>query len=80
MFASIMIGFGVSYSAPAPAGNGGDFNAMKVDFKIRPSDLSAKLRRFWERSGEKVWRIEREFDPAKGAPVFTVRGKYTRCV
>ena len=73
-----MIGFGVSYSAPAPAGNGGDFNAMKVDFKIRPSDLSAKLRRFWECSGEKVWRIEREFDPAKGAPVFTVRGKYTQ--
>ena len=73
-----MIGFGVSYSAPAAAGDGGDFNAMKVDFKIRPSDLSAKLRRFWECSGEKVWRIEREFDPGKGAPVFTVRGKYTQ--
>ena len=51
---------------------------MKVDFKIRPGDFAAKLRRFWELSGEKVWRIERAFDAAKGSPVFTVRGKYTQ--
>jgi unsaturated chondroitin disaccharide hydrolase len=51
---------------------------MKVDFKIRPRDFAAKLRRLWELSAEKVRRIEREFGPAKGSPVFTVRGKYTR--
>jgi unsaturated chondroitin disaccharide hydrolase len=51
---------------------------MNVDFKIRTKDFNAKLRRFWERSGEKVLRIERAFKPAKGSPVFTVRGKYTQ--
>ncbi|MGC1188296.1 MAG: hypothetical protein WA871_12975, partial [Candidatus Acidiferrales bacterium] len=51
---------------------------MKVDFKIRTEDFAGKLRRFWERSGEKVRRIERTFDARKGSPVFTVRGKYTQ--
>jgi unsaturated chondroitin disaccharide hydrolase len=51
---------------------------MKIDYKIRPENFSGKLRRFWERSGEKVLRIAQRYDPAKGSPVFTVRGKYTQ--
>jgi rhamnogalacturonyl hydrolase YesR len=50
---------------------------MKVDSTLRLADLEGKLRRFWALSGEKVRRIEEEFDAAKGTPVFTVRGKYT---
>lgn len=50
---------------------------MKVNFKIRPADLSAKLRRFWQLSGDKILQIEKHYDRSKGAPVFTVRGKYT---
>jgi len=50
---------------------------MKVNYKIRPADFSAKLKRFWELSGEKLRLIEKEFDDAKGSPVFTAKGKYT---
>jgi unsaturated chondroitin disaccharide hydrolase len=50
---------------------------MKINFKIRPKDLSAKLRRFWRLSAEKILQIEKQYDRSKGAPVFTVRGKYT---
>src|SRR5271169_3645148 len=50
---------------------------MKVNFKIRAADLSEKLKRFWELSAEKLRLIEKEFDEAKGAPVYTAKGKYT---
>lgn len=49
---------------------------MKILQRIEPRDLTGKLRRMWELSAEKIRRIEREFPSAKGAPVFTVRGKY----
>jgi hypothetical protein len=42
-----------------------------------PKSLQPKLDRLWELSGRKLRAIEAEFDPARGAPVFTVEGKYT---
>jgi hypothetical protein len=50
---------------------------MKVDYTLRPSSLAPKLCRFWDLSGRKIRRIEETWDDAKGAPVFTVAGKYT---
>ena len=50
---------------------------INIDKNIQPSDLKAKLERFWELSGEKVKLIEQEYDHAKGSPVFTVNGKYS---
>jgi hypothetical protein len=50
---------------------------MKVNFKIRPADLSAKLKHFWDLSAAKLRLIEKEFDESKGAPVYTAKGKYT---
>lgn len=50
---------------------------MKIDMDLRPADLTAKLGRFWELSGEKILAIQETHDPAAGAPVFTVAGKYT---
>ncbi len=50
---------------------------MNTDVDLRPADLAAKLRRFWELSGEKIRLIEESCDPANGSPVFTVEGKYT---
>ncbi|MDB6166312.1 MAG: ugl, partial [Lacunisphaera sp.] len=35
------------------------------------------LANFWKVSGDKLDLIHRDYDPAKGAPVFTVAGKYT---
>ena len=50
---------------------------MKIDFKLKPSDLSRKLTRFWEFSGRKIRAIETNYDARNGSPVFTVRGQYT---
>ncbi len=50
---------------------------MNIDFKIQPGDLRTKLERFWNLSGDKVKRIEQEYDVSKGSPVFTAAGKYT---
>lgn len=44
---------------------------------LTPAQLAPKLDRFWQLSGQKIDAIERTFDPADGAPVFTVRGRYT---
>ena len=44
---------------------------------ILPKDLEPKIHRMWTLSAEKIRAIEKEFDPQQGAPVFTVRGRYT---
>lgn len=50
---------------------------MKTDLVLQVNDLKRNLERFWELSGEKIGMIERRIDPSKGAPVFTINGKYT---
>lgn len=39
--------------------------------------LSSALKDFWTLSGQKILSIESQFDPGKGAPVYTVAGRYT---
>ncbi len=48
---------------------------MIIDYNIKPIDLKEKLDRFRKLSGEKILKIESEYDISKGAPVFTVNGK-----
>lgn len=50
---------------------------MKIDETLKPADLRDRLARFWDLSGQKIRLIAREYDEAKGSPVFTVGGKYT---
>lgn len=50
---------------------------IKINEQLKPSDLTAKLRRFWELSAAKIDNIERNYDTANGSPVFTIRGRYT---
>ena len=50
---------------------------MIINYTIKPEDLKIKLNRFWELSGEKIELIEKEYDQKLGAPVFTVKGKYS---
>jgi hypothetical protein len=50
---------------------------IKIDHALQPADLTAKLNRFWQVSAAKVRSIEKEYDAAKGSPVFTVQGRYT---
>jgi unsaturated chondroitin disaccharide hydrolase len=49
---------------------------IKINLTLRPSDLVAKLKRFWQLSGEKINLIENNYDVSKGSPVFTSEGKY----
>ncbi|SMD41561.1 Glycosyl Hydrolase Family 88 [Aquiflexum balticum DSM 16537] len=49
---------------------------MKIDFNIEQSINDINLNQFWELSGQKILMIEKSFDTAKGAPVFTEKGKY----
>jgi len=50
---------------------------MKIDETLKVGDLKSALERFWRVSGEKILRIEQEYDASKGSPVFTWAGKYT---
>lgn len=50
---------------------------MKIDFDVRLDALSSGLDHFFQLATEKVNLINREYDPAQGSPVFTVKGKYT---
>ena len=44
---------------------------------LKLSDISGKLKKFFELSGEKISLIEKKYDGSKGSPVFTVKGQYT---
>ncbi len=50
---------------------------MKIASNLSPASLSSAIRRTFSLAGDKVRRIEKSWDPAKGTPVFTVKGKYT---
>ena len=43
---------------------------------LNPGDLSPKLERLWALSAGKIRALEKEWDPARGSPVFTVKGRY----
>lgn len=49
---------------------------MKIA-QLTPESLQDQIDRFWKLSGEKILAIGKNFDVSKGAPVFTVNGKYT---
>ena len=50
---------------------------IQIDTTLKPESLKKKLDLFWELSGEKIKNIDKNYDPSKGSPVFTVNGKYS---
>jgi unsaturated chondroitin disaccharide hydrolase len=50
---------------------------LDTDNPPRPADLLAAIDRTFELAGAKVLELGRNWDPARGTPVFTVAGKYT---
>lgn len=50
---------------------------MQIDYTLKENDLSTHLSDFWKLSGQKILDIEKAYDVSKGAPVFTVNGKYS---
>lgn len=50
---------------------------MNLNLTLTPADLQPDLNRLWERSGVSLDLLRREWDSARGTPVFTVQGRYT---
>jgi len=49
---------------------------MRLDHNLCPDDLSPLVKTFLELARRKILDLERTWDPKKGTPVFTVRGRY----
>ncbi len=49
--------------------------AIKDD--IRPGDLSGVIKQLFDLAGKKIASLKESWNPDKGAPVFTIKGKYT---
>jgi unsaturated chondroitin disaccharide hydrolase len=50
---------------------------IQIDTNLNPQDLLPAIARLFALSGEKIRRLDRRWEPARGTPVFTVRGEYT---
>jgi len=49
---------------------------ISIDNTLTPRDLTDAISRMWALSGVKIRRLRESWDPAQGAPVFTVEGRY----
>jgi len=49
---------------------------IRIDPSLTPASLAPGLARMWGASGAKIHALESRWDPAAGAPVFTVAGRY----
>jgi hypothetical protein len=50
---------------------------LQIVEDLTPLDLAEPIARMWERSAVCLDALERDWDPANGSPVFTVKGRYT---
>jgi hypothetical protein len=50
---------------------------IKIDMEISPADLLKALDKLFDLAGQKINLLRKNWDPDKGTPVFTVKGKYT---
>ena len=50
---------------------------MKISASLTPKKLEPKIIRMFELSGPKILNLEKTWNPSKGTPVFTIKGKYT---
>ncbi|SIN72188.1 glycoside hydrolase family 88 protein [Chitinophaga niabensis] len=50
---------------------------LQINYSLQPHQLAGPLQQFWQLSAGKILHIEKNYDPAQGAPVFTREGKYT---
>lgn len=51
--------------------------AIKLNSRITAESLLPGIEALFELSGKKILSIEKNWDPARGTPVFTVKGRYT---
>ena len=48
-----------------------------IDNSLTPQDLIPRLEHLFELSAKKIRLLDQRWDPARGTPVFTVKGEYT---
>ena len=51
--------------------------AIKIDRQLTAKKLIPKIERMFELSAAKILDLEKSWNPARGTPVFTIKGKYT---
>jgi len=51
--------------------------ALRIDSRLTARKLLPKLHRLFELSGQKILSLEKSWDPARGTPVFTIKGRFT---
>ena len=51
--------------------------AIRIDRRITARTLVPRIERLFELSAQKILGLEKTWEPAKGTPVVTVKGKYT---
>jgi hypothetical protein len=50
---------------------------IHINYEITPEHLFPAIQRLFTLSGEKIHLLQNRWDPAKGTPVFTIKGEYT---
>ncbi|HSY53859.1 MAG TPA: glycosyl hydrolase [Opitutaceae bacterium] len=50
---------------------------MKINDSLTPKKLQKKIVRLFDLAGQKIRAVDASWNPAKGTPVFTVKGGYT---
>jgi hypothetical protein len=50
---------------------------IHIDNEISPALLFPSVQRLFTLSGKKIRHLQKRWDPAKGTPVFTIKGEYT---
>ncbi|BET65648.1 hypothetical protein ASA1KI_05660 [Opitutales bacterium ASA1] len=50
---------------------------MKINAGLTPKKLGPKLDRVFELAATKVAALDKDWDPSRGTPVFTIQGRYT---
>jgi hypothetical protein len=51
--------------------------AIKINYDLTSAKLVPKINRLFELSAAKILNLQKTWNPSKGTPVFTVKGKYT---
>ena len=51
--------------------------AIKIHHNLTPNSLRKPIERMFELSGAKIHSLQKSWEPLRGTPVFTVKGKYT---
>ncbi len=50
---------------------------IRINEELGPKNLAGKVERLFELAGKKIVSLKSNWNPEKGSPVFTIKGKYT---